>query len=138
MTKIWRKVTALIATVMAGLMMISISVYAVVNAQRSTIDSALGTTSWTIVTEDTDDENLYNYEAIRREGTNIDGETVTVDTSTLKGLFDYEKDVSMRLAADGFVLLKNENSLPLAGNENITLLGMRSYTKTVEDRKSVV
>lgn len=132
MTKIWRKVTALIATVMAGLMMISISVYAVVNAQRSTIDSALGTTSWTIVTEDTDDENLYNYEAIRREGTNIDGETVTVDTSTLKGLFDYEKDVSMRLAADGFVLLKNENSLPLAGNENITLLGMRSYTKTVE------
>lgn len=132
MTKIWRKVTALIATVMAGLMMISITVYAVVNAQRSVIDTALGTTSWTIVTEDTDDENLYNFEALHKNGTNIDGEEVTVDTSTLKGLFDYEKDVSMRLAADGFVLLKNENSLPLAGNENITLLGMRSYTKTVE------
>lgn len=132
MTKIWRKVTALIATVMAGLMMISITVYAVVNAQRSVIDTALGTTSWTIVTEDTDDENLYNFEALHKDGTNIDGEEVTVDTSTLKGLFDYEKDVSMRLAADGFVLLKNENSLPLAGNENITLLGMRSYTKTVE------
>ena len=132
MTKIWRKVTALIATIMAGLMMLSISVYAVVNAQRSTIDTALGTNSWTTVTDDTDDENLYNYEALHREGVNIDGEEVTVDTSTLKGLFDYEKDVSMRLAADGFVLLKNENSLPLAGDENITLLGMRSYTKTQE------
>lgn len=133
MTKIWRKVTALIATIMAGLMMISITVYAVVNAQRSVIDTALGTTSWTIVTEDTDDENLYNFEALHKDGTNIDGEEVTVDTSTLKGLFDYEKDVSMRLAADGFVLLQNENdSLPLAAGENITLLGMRSYTKTQE------
>ena len=133
MTKIWRKVTALIATIMAGLMMLSVSVYAVVNAQRGTIDTALGTTSWITVTEDTDDENLYNYGPIKKDGVNIDGEEVTVDTSTLKGLFDYEKDVSMRLAADGFVLLQNENdSLPLAAGENITLLGMRSYTKTQE------
>lgn len=133
MTKIWRKVTALIATIMAGLMMLSISVYAVVNNYRSMIDGALGTNSWTTVTDETDDENLYNYGPIKRDGVNIDGEEVEVDTSTLKGLFDYEKDVSMRLAADGFVLLQNENdSLPLAAGENITLLGMRSYTRTQE------
>lgn len=133
MTKIWRKVLPLVSSVMAGLMMISISLYVVVNAQRSNIDMALGTNSWTIVTDESgNDENLYNFSALKRTVKNIDGEEVTVDTSTLKGLFDYEKDVSMRLAADGFVLLKNENSLPLGGNENITLLGMRSYTKTQE------
>ena len=91
MTKIWRKVTALIATIMAGLMMISITVYAVVNAQRSVIDTALGTTSWTIVTEDTDDENLYNFEALHKDGTNIDGEEVTVDVHDGEFVFASQK-----------------------------------------------
>lgn len=131
-----QKVTSVLSRLFAGLMMVSISTYAVVNAQRSTLDSALGTSSWKVVTDTSGgDDNLYNFEAKKGTVIGIDGKEISVDCSNLKGLFAYEKDVSMRLAAEGAVLLKNDkNALPLNTTEKkkVTLLGSRSYSEVVE------
>lgn len=126
-----KKATRVFAGLFAGILGISSSAYAVVNAQRSNIDTNLGTSSYRVVTDtDASDDNLYGITAKQGTVVNVDGDEVTVDCSTLEGLFTYEKDVAVRQAAESAVLLKNENNaLPLTGDaaQNITLLGSRSY-----------
>ncbi len=131
-----KKCARVLSTMLGGVLTLSVSAYSVVNAQRSTIDSALKTSSWKIETATGDDDNLYTFDAKKGKSVNIDGKEVDVDCSTLKGLFAYEKDVSMRLAAEGAVLLKNDgDTLPLntAEKKNVTLLGSRSYTVMGEE-----
>lgn len=128
-----QKATSVVFRLFAGLLTFFISTYTVVGAQRSTLDAALGTQSYKVVTDEANDESeRYNFEAKKGSVVGIDGETITVDCSTLEGLFNYEKDVSMRLAAESAVLLKNENALPLneIGEKGVTLLGSRSYAKS--------
>lgn len=126
-----KKATRALAGLFAGILGISSSAYAVVNAQRSVIDTNLGTTSYRVVTDaDASDDNLYGITAKQGTVVNVDGEEMEVDCTTLEGLFAYEKDVAVRQAAESAVLLKNaENALPLTGDaaQNITLLGSRSY-----------
>lgn len=131
--RIAQKLTSVLAGITAGVMMLSISLYTVAGVNRSTLDSAFGTMSWQVVTDTSGDDNLYPFQPLSGTVVGIDGTTISVDTSNLKGLFAYEKDVSMRLAAEGAVLLKNEgNVLPLSTSEKITLLGSRSYSKITE------
>ncbi len=131
-----KKATRVLAGLFAGILGISSSAYAVVNAQRSTIDTNLGTSSYKVVTDaDASDDNLYGITAKQGTVVNVDGEEMEVDCTTLAGLFAYEKDVAVRQAAESAVLLKNaDNALPLTGDakENITLLGSRSYAIMTE------
>lgn len=131
MSRIWKKTTSVLACILAGAMMISISGYSVANANRGTLDGALGTSSWKISTDTSgNDDNLYPFKPLNTTVVGIDGTSISVDTSNLAGLFAYEKDVSMRAAAEGAVLLKNNGVLPLtdAASKNVTLLGSRSYS----------
>ena len=126
-----KKAARVCAGLLAGILGISSSTYAVVNAQRSTLDANLGTSSYKVVTDTSaSDDNLYGITAKQGKAINVDGEEVEVDCTTLEGLFEYEKDVAVRQAAESAVLLKNENNvLPMEGEDmqNVTLLGSRSY-----------
>jgi beta-glucosidase len=137
MKKVLKRVSSVLMCICAGLLVVCCTVYAVANTHRSDLDAAFGTSSWTTVTDATGDDNLYNMQAKKEKTVGIDGEEIDVDTSNLKGLFAHEKDVSMRLAAESAVLLKNDNkALPLKTEEsrnNITLLGSRSYTVMAEE-----
>ncbi len=125
-----RKAMGILLSISTGVLGVSSSTYAVANAQRSSLDNALGTASYKTVTDSESSDDLYSLTAKSERGVNIDGQTVDVDCTTLEGLFTYEKDVALRQAAESAVLLKNENNLlPLngEGRNNITLLGSRSY-----------
>lgn len=125
------KATRAFASLFAGILAVSSSTYAVVNAQRSVIDANLGISSYKVVTDtDASDDNLYGITAKQGTILNVDGVETEIDCTTLEGLFAYEKDVAVRQAAESAVLLKNaEDILPLSGDDmkNITLLGSRSY-----------
>lgn len=131
-----KKAARVCASLFAGLLAVSSSTYSVVNAQRSTIDTNLGTSSYKVVTDaDASQDNLYGITAKQGTYINADGEEAQADCTTLKGLFEYEKDVAVRQAEESAVLLKNENSaLPLSGDDmqNVTLLGSRSYATMSE------
>lgn len=126
-----KKASRVCAGLLAGILGISSSTYAVANAQRSTLDASLGTSSYKVVTDtDRSDDNLYGITAKQTKVINVDGEEMEVDCTTLEGLFAYEKDVAVRQAAESAVLLKNDsNALPMSGEDmqNVTLLGSRSY-----------
>lgn len=126
-----KKASRVCAGLLAGILGISSSSYAVVNAQRSTLDANLGTSSYKVVTDTSaSDDNLYGITAKQGKVINVDGEEMDVDCTTLEGLFAYEKDVAVRQAAESAVLLKNEKDvLPMSTEDmqNVTLLGSRSY-----------
>lgn len=131
------KAARVAAGLFAGIFAVSSSTYAVVNAQRSMIDSSLGTSSYKVVTDaDASDDNLYGITAKQGTYVNVDGVETELDCTTLEGLFSYEKDVAVRQAAESAVLLQNnENTLPLTGEnmQNVTLLGSRSYAQLGEE-----
>ena len=58
------KATRAFASLFAGILAVSSSTYAVVNAQRSVIDANLGISSYKVVTDtDASDDNLYGITA---------------------------------------------------------------------------
>lgn len=106
----WRGMT----TVMAGLLTFSVSAAPVIEVYRTDIDKFLGTKSTQIVTDNTEDEDLYTYKS---------------DYSSTKELLSSIQDLGERMSEEGTVLLKNNGSLPLTKEETqkVTLLGFSSY-----------
>lgn len=110
-SNLWRGLT----TCMASLLAVSIAAGPLVDSYRTDIDKFLGTKSTRMVTEESDDKNLYTYES---------------DYSSTTELLDAIEDLGERVSEEGSVLLKNENkALPLSEEETqkISLLGFSSY-----------
>lgn len=107
---LWRGLSAVFA---AFLFIFSIGSI-VAEEQKMYVDQALGTISSSVVTEKTEGEDLYKYKS---------------DYATTQGLVDADKELGRKIAAEGAVLLKNEDkSLPLSNVENkVTLVGMTAY-----------
>ena len=107
--------------IFAGLLAISIGATSVVNTYRSWIDAQLGTVSSGMEATDVDpNEDTYNYRVKSEEETGF-------DLTTSKGMYDYQKAAAIEIASEGMVLLKNDDSLPLAKNSDVTLLGTAAY-----------
>lgn len=108
--------------IFAGLLAISIGATSVVETYRSWIDAQLGTVSSGIVTDEVDpNEDTYNYRVKSKD------EVGGFDLTTSKGMYDYQKAAAIEIASEGIVLMKNDKSLPLAKNSNVTLLGTAAY-----------
>ena len=92
---------------------------------KATIDTALGTLSEKFVSENTEDDPLYDKFQPSAEVLNEDG------TGNSHALIQKAIDLNRQQAAEGAVLLKNNNAdgqgLPLAGNSQVTLFGIRSH-----------
>lgn len=108
--------------IFAGLLAISIGATSVVETYRSWIDAQLGTVSSGIVTDEVDpNEDTYNFRV--KSADEVGG----FDLTTSKGVYDYQKAAAIEIASEGIVLMKNDDSLPLAKNSNVTLLGTAAY-----------
>ena len=108
---LWRGLT----TCTASLLTISLAAGPLVDNYRTDIDKFLGTKSSAMVTDNTEDEDLYTYAS---------------DYSSTTELLDSIEDLGERMSEEGTVLLKNENSaLPLTKEETqkVSLLGFSSY-----------
>ena len=108
--RLWRGLTALMATILA----LSITGATVVNGFRTDIDKFLGTSSTRIVSDEADPSTAYGYKS---------------DYANTKALVQAIADVSERLSEEGSVLLKNNGALPLSAAEKgkLSLLGFSSY-----------
>ncbi len=96
----------------------------ILEANAATIDVALGTVSSTNVSEN--EELSYTYFTPDDAYLNEDG------TGNSKALIQAAIDLGRETAAEGAVLLKNENdALPLSSGSNVTLLGIRSHLNLV-------
>lgn len=84
----------------------------------STIDTALGTQSEMMVTDDKD--AVYDKFTPPAELLNADG------TGNSHALIQAAIDLNRKQAAEGTVLLKNNGVLPLGSGANVTLFGIRS------------
>lgn len=108
--------------IFAGLLAFSIGTTSVVNTYRSWINTQLGTKNSITVNGEVDpNEDLYNYRVKSVEETGY-------DLTTTKGVYDYQKAAAIEIASEGIVLLKNNQSLPLAKNSDVTLLGTAAYS----------
>lgn len=117
-----------LAFVFAILLSVAVTVAVVLESFRSTIDEKLGTRSSMMVSEGEGD--LYSVFTPPDEYVNKDAEGKIVSGNS-NALVKGAIDLGERLAAEGCVLLKNENAaLPLASGKNVTLLGARSH-KTI-------
>lgn len=107
---LWRGVIAFTA----ALLTLSLSLSSVIDAFRTDIDKFLGTQSMRIVTDNTEDEDLYTFKS---------------DYSSTTELLDAIEDLGERMNEEGSVLLKNNGALPLSDSEKqkVTLLGFSSY-----------
>ncbi len=105
--RFWRGMTALTATILAFVL----EGTSIANAWRAEIDKALGTTSTKVISEESEDGELY---------------TFLSDYEDTEELMAANQDLAERFQEEGSVLLKNEDTLPLAGGEKVTLLGMYS------------
>lgn len=117
---LWRGLTYVFAFLLA----ISILVMSILETFRASVDSALGTTSETLESED--DGTLYSAftpseELLKRDS---DGKIIGADSDAF---VKKQIELGRREVAEGAVLLKNNGALPLATGSNITLLGKRSY-----------
>ena len=117
-TGLWRGLTSLLCFILA----ISIILGNVLEANAGTIDTYLGTLSEEFVSENTPDDPLYDKFTPPTEFLNADG------TGNSNALIAAAIDLGRREAAEGSVLLKNENgALPLGSGSSVTLLGIRSH-----------
>lgn len=111
----------------AGLLAISIGARSIVDANQGYLDSYLGHTRYSFVPDETSANalDLYNYTV--PDSVSVDGKTF--DVKTAKGVVEYSRALSEKLAGEGQVLMKNDNNaLPLKGSDKkIALLGARSY-----------
>lgn len=117
-----RGLTALLTFVFS----LSIVTGVTLEGYKSTIDTNLGTQSEKFVSESTDADPLYNKFTPSAEVLNEDG------TGNSHALIQKAMNLNRQQAAEGAVLLKNENNaLPLASGSKVTLLGIRSHVPLV-------
>lgn len=117
-----RGLTALLTFVFS----LSIVTGVTLEAYKSTIDTNLGTQSEKFVSESTEADPLYNKFTPSAEVLNEDG------TGNSHALIQKAMNLNRQQAAEGAVLLKNENNaLPLASGSKVTLLGIRSHVPLV-------
>ncbi|MBQ8237161.1 MAG: glycoside hydrolase family 3 C-terminal domain-containing protein [Oscillospiraceae bacterium] len=115
-TALWRGLTSLLCIVLAFSMILG----SVLEANAASIDTFLGTTSSKTVSERP--EELYTKYIPDSAYLNEDG------TGNSTALIQAAIDLGREEAAEGAVLLKNENNvLPLSEGSNVTLLGIRSH-----------
>lgn len=84
----------------------------VLEAWQSRVDGYFGTKSYAIVTDDVEGEELWT--------------AFQADYSDSTSLVNAHKQIGETLQEEGTVLLKNNNSLPMAEGSKVTLLGLRS------------
>ncbi len=117
---LWRGLTSIFCIILA----LSLVLGSVLEANAGTIDTYLGTISSQVVSENPDE--LYTKFVPDDEYLNEDG------SGNSTALIEAAIDLGRREAAEGSVLLKNENSvLPLASGAKITLFGIRSHSNLV-------
>ena len=115
-TALWRGLTSIFCIILA----LSMILGSVLEANAGTIDTYLGTLSSRTVSENPED--LYTKYKPSGDVLNEDG------TGNSTALIQAAIDLGRREAAEGAVLLKNENNtLPLSSGANVTLLGIRSH-----------
>ena len=118
---LWRGLTTLFTFIFS----LTIIIGVVAEIYKATIDTALGTLSEKFVSENTEDDPLYDKFQPSAEVLNEDG------TGNSHALIQKAIDLNRQQAAEGAVLLKNNNAdgqgLPLAGNSQVTLFGIRSH-----------
>ena len=118
---LWRGLTTLFTFIFSLTSIIGV----VAESYKATIDTALGTLSEKFVSENTEDDPLYDKFQPSAEVLNEDG------TGNSHALIQKAIDLNRQQAAEGAVLLKNNNAdgqgLPLAGNSQVTLFGIRSH-----------
>ena len=118
---LWRGLTTLFTFIFS----LTIIIGVVAESYKATIDTALGTLSEKFVYENTEDDPLYDKFQPSAEVLNEDG------TGNSHALIQKAIDLNRQQAAEGAVLLKNNNAdgqgLPLAGNSQVTLFGIRSH-----------
>lgn len=114
-----------LATLFTFIFSLTIIIGVVAESYKATIDTALGTLSEKFVSENTEDDPLYDKFQPSAEVLNEDG------TGNSHALIQKAIDLNRQQAAEGAVLLKNNNAdgqgLPLAGNSQVTLFGIRSH-----------
>ena len=112
----WKGLSAVFCFVLA----LSMVLGGVLEANASAIDTYLGTQSTVTWTENA--ENAYKLFTPSAEVLNADG------TGNSKALIQKAINLNRKQAAEGVVLLKNENNvLPLASGAKITLFGIGSH-----------
>lgn len=116
---LWRGVASLTCFTLS----LSLILGNVLEANAGTIDTYLGTASEVFVSDNTEENPLYDKFVPPAEVLNADG------SGNSKALIEAAIDLGRREVAEGSVLLKNENdALPLASGSNVTLLGIRSHS----------
>ena len=113
-TGIWRGMAALTTFLLS----VSVIVGNTLESFSSTIDTALGTQSEMMVTDDKD--AVYDKFTPPAEFLNEDG------TGNSHALIQAAIDLNRKQAAEGTVLLKNNGVLPLKSGSAVTLFGIRS------------
>ena len=103
-----------LATLMASLLVFTMAAQATSNAWANKVNSMLGTSNYEVVVSDDAEDNNGTYFAS--------------DYASLKDMVAAQKEFAASVAAEGVVLLKNEqNALPLnKGSESVTLWGMHT------------
>lgn len=118
---LWRGLSALFAMLLS----FSIVVGTIAEGYKATIDTALGTQSETFVSENTEDDPLYDEFTPSTDVLNADG------SGNSNALIQKAIDLNRQQAAEGAVLLKNNDTdgqgLPLDSGSNVTLFGIRSH-----------
>ncbi len=117
-----RKLLRGFAYLFASLILITMTVASVLEANINVVDGFLGTKSSKIVTVDEGESELFT--------------AFTPDYADTAELVDQHLAMGEMMEEEGAVLLKNEGALPLASDErNVTLLGLRSGSMAIYGAK---